>query len=164
MKISLMQATLGMMALGMMASAAHANWDRDIHLRHYTAQQSRFYVQQIDTRQHQLIERIQRAQRQQLLSRAEFRALMHEQHQISAMKRNFQADGIIDAREFRRLDRALELASHTLRMTLHAHQARSGSGTPRRFNSPERPAALQLGGDAAVKFPSIPSPKTWRTP
>jgi len=134
MKISLMQTTLGMMVLGLMASAAHANWDRDSHFRHYTAQQSRAYVQQIDTRQHQLIERIQRAQRQQLLSRAEFRALMHNQHQISTMKRNFLADGIIDAREFRRLDHALELASHTLRASVHAHQARYGYGTSRRFN------------------------------
>lgn len=134
MKIKLMQTALGMMTLGLMASAAHANWGHDHHIEHYVAQQSQAYSQHIDARQQHLIERLKRAQRKHLLSHAEFRTLMHDQRQINAMKRNFRADGIIDAREFRRLDRALELASHMLQTTLRAHQARSGYDTPRRFN------------------------------
>jgi len=133
MKSTLMKTTLGILALGLM-TGAQAGWDRGGHASRQAFQQSQAYSQQINARQDQQAARIQAANRTGQLSRYEFRKLMHEQHKIRAMERSFRADGVIDAREFQRLDRALDLASRTIRAETHDRQARAAYGPPSRFN------------------------------
>lgn len=126
MKSNLMKKTFGILALGalgLMATAAHADWDgaqanRDLgdgygQGRH-AYPQSQMFSQRINARQDRQMERIQAGRREGNLRRVEFRALMHEQREIRAMERYFRADGVIDAREFRRLDHALDIASRNI--------------------------------------------------
>ena len=107
MKSTLMKKTLGVLtlsALGLMATGAQAGWDRDGYgqgHRGHAYQQSQQFSQQVNARQDQQMERIQAGKREGDLRRAEFRQLMREQREISSMERNFRADGIIDAREFK---------------------------------------------------------------
>jgi uncharacterized membrane protein YebE (DUF533 family) len=70
------------------------------------------------------MERIQAGMHSGNLTRFEFRELMHEQREIRAMDHYFRADGVIDAREFQRLDRALDIASHNIKQEKHDRQAR----------------------------------------
>jgi ribosomal protein L19E len=135
MKSTLIKQTLGLLALGLAATGAHASWDRhdQAYARHAT-QQSRFFAQQIDTRQDRQMDRIEAGMRQGRLTRAEYRKLMHEQREIRAMERHFRADGMIDAREFRRLDNALDVANSNIRDEKHDRQARNGYDTRYRFN------------------------------
>jgi ribosomal protein L19E len=135
MKSTLIKQTLGMLALGLIATGAHASWDRHDHAyeRHAT-QQSRFFAQQIDTRQDRQMERIEAGMRQGQLTRAEYRRLMQEQRDIRAMERDFRADGVIDGREYRRLDDALAVANGNIRDEKHDRQARNAYGSHDRFN------------------------------
>lgn len=135
MKTTLIKQTLGLLALGLAATGAHASWDR--HDQAYTRhanQQSRHFAQQIDARQDRQMDRIEAGMRQGRLTRAEYRKLMHEQREIRAMERHFRADGIIDAREFRRLERALDVANSNIRDEKHDRQARNGYSHPYRVN------------------------------
>lgn len=134
MKSILMKTGLGMLALGLTATSAQANWDHISHGHRQVYLQSQAYSQQINARQDRQMERIRAGMRSGSLTRAEFRALMHEQHKIRAMEQRFRADGLIDAREFQRLDRALELASRSIRAEKHDRQAHNGYGHPERFN------------------------------
>jgi len=136
MKHILMKSSLGMLALGLVATGAQANWERggDGHRHAYLQQQSRAYSQQIDARQDRQAARIQDAMRAGYLTRFEFRTLMDEQHQIRAMARHFRADGRIDSREFQRIDRALDSASRNIRMESNDRQAHSAYGRHSRFN------------------------------
>jgi uncharacterized membrane protein YebE (DUF533 family) len=59
---------------------------------------------------------------------------MREQHDIRAMERRFRADGVIDAREFKRLDHALDVASRNIRAEKHDRQARNAYRPYSRFN------------------------------
>ena len=147
MKSKLMKKTLGVLtlsALGLMATAANADWDgaqanRDRdgygqgHGRH-AYQQSQMFSQQINARQDQQMERIQAGKREGDLRRAEFRELMREQREISAMERYFSADGVIDAREFRRLDHALDVASRNIKAERRDDQQARNAYDHRRFN------------------------------
>jgi uncharacterized membrane protein YebE (DUF533 family) len=143
MKITLMKTTLGMLALGLM-TGAQAGGDRGGHASRQAFQQSQAYSQQINARQDRQATRIQAAMRAGRLTRHEFRSLMHEQHKIRAMERSFRADGVIDAREFQRLDRALDLASRTIRAEAHDRQARAAYGHPSRFNQAGTARGLPL--------------------
>ena len=148
MKSNLMKKTLGILALstlGLMATAAQANWERGDqgyghgygydygHAQKIAYQQSQAFSQHINVRQDRQKQRIRAGMHQGKLTRAEFRELMQEQHQIRAMERRFRADGLIDAREFKRLDRALDIADHNIRAEKHDRQARQAYGHPR-FN------------------------------
>lgn len=136
MNSTLMKKILGpltLAALALAASGAQADWGRDGHDHSY--RQSRAYSQQINARQDRQMERIQSGMHEGRLSRFEFRELMHEQREIRAMERHFRADdGIIDAREFQRLDRALDVASRNIRAEKHDRQARNAYGHAYRFN------------------------------
>jgi uncharacterized membrane protein YebE (DUF533 family) len=143
MKSNLMKKTLGILALstlGLMATGAQANWERgDQAYGHYghaqklAYQQSQAFSQQINARQDRQKQRIQAGMHKGKLTRAEFRELMQEQHRIRAMEQRFRADGLIDAREFKRLDRALDIADYNIRAEKHDRQARQTYGHPR-FN------------------------------
>lgn len=133
MKTTLMKKALGMLALGALglaAGGAQADWGpRGYHdPGHAYHSQSRMHGQQVNARQERQMERIQAGMRSGALTRGEFRELMHEQREIRAMEQHFRADGFIDAREFRRLERALDIASHNIRDEKHARQARYAYG------------------------------------
>jgi len=134
MKSTLIKTTLGMLALGLMASGAQADWGRGGPADNPAFQQSQAHGQQIDARQDRQVARIQAAKRAGRLSRSEFRELMHEQRRIRAMERYFLADGFINAREYQRLERALDFASRTIRAETHDRQAHSAYGRHSRFN------------------------------
>lgn len=124
---NLMKKTLGVLivgTLGLMATGAQAAWDRGGHDHRQAYQQTRAFSQHINARQDRQIERIETGKRAGKLTRTEYRRLMHEQHEIRAMERHFRADGMIDAREFRRIDRALDLASRSIRAEKHDRQMR----------------------------------------
>lgn len=135
MKNTLIKRTLGLVALGLVATGTQAGWDhRDrAHDRH-AAQQSRMFSQTINARQDRQLERIEAGRRNGMLSRAEYRRLMQEQDEIRAMARHFRADGRIDGREFRRLERALDTANRNIRVQQHDQHARNTQRTPRRYN------------------------------
>jgi len=138
MKSNLMKKTLGILALstlGLMATGAQANWERGGygHAQNLAYQQSQAFSQQINVRQDRQKQRIQAGMHKGNLTRAEFRELMQEQHSIRAMEQHFRADGLIDVREFKRLDRALDIADHNIRAEKHDRQARQAYGHPR-FN------------------------------
>lgn len=135
MKSTLMKQTLALLALGLITAGAQAGWDRHDqgHDRH-AYQQSRYFSQQIDARQDRQRERILAGKRAGHLTRAEFRWLRQEQRDIRAMEQHFRADGLIDRHEFRRLDRALDVASRNIRAEKHDRQARNAYGHPYRFN------------------------------
>ena len=130
MKNTLMNKALGMLALGALGlatSGAQADWghgDRGYADGGHAYQQSRMFGQQVNARQDRQMERIQAGMRSGELTRREFRELMHEQHKIRAMEQHFRADGFIDAREFRRLQHALDLASHNIKDEKHDRQTR----------------------------------------
>lgn len=130
MKAPLIRKSLGMLALaaiGLAANSAHADWNRGHrdHMHHYLAyQQSQSFSRQIDARQERQIDRIRDGMREGSLTRAEFRELMREQHAIRAMEQHFRADGVIDAREFERLERALDIASRNIKLENRDRQER----------------------------------------
>lgn len=129
-------ATLMLGSLGLAMSGAHADWGRggnDGGPRPGDALrlQSEAFEQQIDARQTWQRNRIRAGRADGSLTRREFRDLMEEQREIHAMERRFRADGIIDVREFRHLDHALDRASRSIRMERHDRQARvAGNDAP----------------------------------
>ena len=134
MKSNLMKKTFGILALsimGLAATGAQAAWDRDGQGHKQAYQQTKAYSQQINARQDQQMQRIQAAKRKGNLTHRGFRALMQEQHDIRAMEQRFRADGVIDAREFKRIDRALDSAHRNIQAENHA---RHSSGQKSRFN------------------------------
>ena len=156
MKSNLMKKTLAVFALaglGLVASGAQADGGRDGYFYGHNQaqgwngghggdhnpgrlafQQSQVFSQQINARQDRQMERIQAGMRSGALTRGEFRELMREQQEIRSMERHFKADGIIDAREFQRLDRALDMASRNIRDEKHDRQARNAYGHTAWFN------------------------------
>jgi len=134
MKNTLMKKTLGMLALGLIATGAQADWERGGYGHKQAYLQSQAYNQQIDARQDRQQDRIRVGMRSGQLTRAEFRELMQEQHKIHAMEQRFRADGRIGTREFQRLDRALDMADRNIRMEKHDRQARHAYGYASRFN------------------------------
>jgi uncharacterized protein HemX len=142
MKSNLMKATLGAWALaaglGLATTSVQADWGQQQrtysnHGNRYD-QQSRHFQRQINVRQGQQMGRIQAGMRSGKLTRMEFRELMHEQHNIRAMEQHFRADGFINAREFHRLDQALDRASRNIREERHDRQVRYAYGHAPRFN------------------------------
>ncbi len=99
--------------------------NRHDHQRH-AYRQSQQFQQQVDARQHRQMDRIQAGRNSGALTHREFRELMHEQRDIRNMKQQFLADGFLDKREYRRIDRALDIASTNIRSEKHDHQARNG--------------------------------------
>jgi len=97
-------------------------------------QQSQKFSQQINARQHRQMDRIQADRRSGSLTRFEFRELMYEQRQIRSMEQHFLADGIIDPREFQRLDRALDNASRSIRSEKYGQQTRNHHSYNSRWN------------------------------
>jgi len=147
MNSKLMKKALGILALGtlgLMATAAHAEWDGAQANRDrggngqgyggHAYQQSQMFSEQINARQDRQMERIQAGRHEGNLRRAEFRELMHEQREIRAMERYFSADGVIDAREFRRLDHALDVASRNIKAERRDDQQARNAYDHRRFN------------------------------
>lgn len=128
MKSTLMKTTLRLLALGTLgltATGAHADWDRGGYGYDRSGyQQRQDFSAQVDARQDRQMERIRAGMQEGHLTRAEFRELMHEQREIRAMEHYFRADGFIDAREFQRLDRALDVASRNIRAEKHDRQER----------------------------------------
>ncbi len=102
---------------------AHANSHYDHSPRHAYVQSLEF-SQKVNARQDRQMDRIREGMRSGALTRGEFRQLMREQHEIRAMERHFMADGILDMREFRRLDHALDMASRNIRFEKHDRQER----------------------------------------
>lgn len=126
MKSNSMKKAFGILTLsilGLTATGAQAAWDRGGHGHPPTYQQTRAYSQQINARQDRQVQRIRVGQRAGHLTRFEFRELMQEQHKIRAMEQHFREDGVIDAREFRRLDHALDRADRNIRAEKHDRQA-----------------------------------------
>lgn len=106
----------------------HGNrWD-------HAYQQSQKFSQQVNTRQHRQMDRIHAGKRSGSLTRYEFRELMQEQRHIRSMEQHFLADGILDSREFQRLDRALNQANRSIRSEKHDQQARNHHGYNSRWN------------------------------
>lgn len=157
MKIQLMKKTLAALVLGSLGLVAtgaqadgnregygftqmhggndrHASYDHRAHQGKRAFQQSAVFNQQINVRQDRQMDRIRAGMRSGALTRGEFRELMHEQHRIRTMEQHFKADGLIDAREFQRLDRALNVASRNIKEEKHDRQARNAYGHPPRFN------------------------------
>ncbi len=138
MKSILMKTRLGMMILGTLALAAtgaQAGWNPDTYGHDgHAYQQSRMHAQLIEARQARQMERIRSGMHSGRLTRAEFRELMHEQRAIRKMERHFRADGAIDGREFRHLERALDLASRNIRAEKHDRQERYAYQRGPRFN------------------------------
>jgi len=140
MKNTLKKKMLGMLvlgALGLVATGAQADWGRDGNGNHHdwhAYRQSQAFSQQVNTRQNRQMERIQSGMHEGRLTHAEYRELMHEQREIRQMERHFRADGIIGAREFQRLDRALDVASRNIMAEKHDRQAHNAYGRPAHFN------------------------------
>lgn len=120
--------------LGLMATGAQAGWGHSSYTHTQAYQQNRWFSQQVDARQTRQIERIRHGMQTGQLTRREFHELMQDQDRIRAMERHFRADGRLDAREFERLDRALELASRQIRVQMHDRQARAPNGPAGRYN------------------------------
>lgn len=118
---------LGLLTLGLIATGAQANWEpgqsRHGHGLH-ESRQSRMFSQHINARQDRQMARIHAGMRDGRLTRFEFRELMHEQRRIAAMERHFRADGDLDAREYRRLDHALDMTSRRIWAEKHDRQER----------------------------------------
>jgi hypothetical protein len=124
---------LALASLGLMAANAQAGWDHPGH-GSLGFQKNETFSQQINTRQDRQMERIQHGMRTGELTRAELHDLMDQQYQIRVMERHFRADGVLDAREFQRIDRALDLASRNIKMEKHDRQARQTYDPNPRFN------------------------------
>jgi hypothetical protein len=128
MKSTPMKKTLAILALGslgLVASGAQADWNHDDHgLDGRAIQQSNMFINQINARQQQQMERIQSGRHTGSLTRSEFHNLIEEQREIRIMQQRFRADGVIDAREFQRLDRALDTASRHIRAERNDPRAR----------------------------------------
>ena len=131
---SLTKTALGILALGLMATGAQADWGHAGPSHSQVHQQTRAYGQEINARQDRQMDRIQAGKQSGQLTRAEFRSLMQEQHRIRTMERHFRADGRLDAREFRRLDHALNMANRNIRVEKHDYQARQAYGNSPRYN------------------------------
>lgn len=121
-------AALVLGSLSLVTAGAQANWGHDgrdgNRSDRHAHQQSRIFSQQVNLRQDRQRERIRTGLHDGRLTRSESRRLVRGQRDIRAMERAFRADGMIDAREFRRLDRALDVASRTIRAETHDRQVR----------------------------------------
>lgn len=115
-------AALTVGGLGLVTSAAYADHDRDGY------RQGDQFERQIDARQDRQMDRIRAGKRSGELTRHEFRDLMDAQREIKAMERHFLADGRLDRREYRRLDRALDRTDRMIRAEKHDQQARNHRG------------------------------------
>ncbi|MDP3584018.1 MAG: hypothetical protein Q8R61_02760 [Thiobacillus sp.] len=131
---TLMKTALSALVLGLLATSVQAGYGRDGRGHGQAFKQSQAFSQQVNARQTRQTQRVETARRAGLLSRHDFRALTTEQHRIRAMERRFRADGIIDVREFQRLDRALDLAARNIRTQTLARNTRPGYGASHRFN------------------------------
>jgi hypothetical protein len=134
---------LGLVATGAQAGESrgedgygygHSALNRHSMQSAHAYRQSQRYSQHINLRQDRQRERIQTGMRTGSLTRAEFRRLMQEQRHIRAMEHRFRADGRINAREFQRLDHALDLASRNIMAEKHDRQERYAARPRARFN------------------------------
>lgn len=106
----------------------HGNrWD-------HAYQQSQKFSQQVNARQDRQMDRIHAGKRSGSLTRYGFRELMQEQRHIRSMEQNFLEDGILDSREFQRLDLAQDRASSNIRSEKYDQQARNHHGYNSRWN------------------------------
>lgn len=122
-------ATLILACLGATAAHAHTGWAP--HSPGTLMHRSDASAAQIEARQAQQGQRIRAGLRDGSLTPSEFRRLMAEQRDIAAMKRDFHADGVLDGREFRRLNRALDDAGQAIWRERHDGQVRTAYKAPR---------------------------------
>lgn len=133
MKSTTFKHTLSILTLGLMglaAGGAQAGWGYD-HDAGYNAsyRHAPNFSEQINARQDRQMQRIQAGFRNGMLTRFETRELMRQQAGIRDMERHFRSDdGRIDAREFQRLDHALDMAARNIRDEKTDRQARNGYG------------------------------------
>ncbi len=123
MKSSFTKTSLGILTVAVLtlgAGSAAASW-RPTH--------SQPYLHALEARQDRQHQRIHAGRENGELTRREFRRLAREQRDIRVRARHFAADGFVDAREQRRLDRMLDRASHNIRSARHDHD-RLATGTP----------------------------------
>ena len=81
-------------------------------------------LNEIRARQSELIARIERGFHRGSITRWEYRRLMSEQHDISAMERAFVADGLLTPRECAELHRRLDIAAQHIFVESHDAQRR----------------------------------------
>jgi len=81
-------------------------------------------LREINMRQAQQHERIERGLQRGVITRWEFRRLMAEQQNIQAMERAFVADGFLAPRERMELNRRLDVAASSIRFEATDHQRR----------------------------------------
>lgn len=141
MKSMTFQRSLSVLILGLMslaAGGAHAGGDYGRDHRYQSGpdfRQSHQFTREINARQEKQKQRIQAGFHNGALTRFEYRELMRQQADIREMERRFRHDdGLIDAYEFRRLDRALDQASYDIRDEKHDRQARNSFGGHSRYN------------------------------
>ena len=142
MKQSVIHTTLGLIALATMSLAAsHAqanhdtpqrfdtpyghNWEEREHDRPRYSQQDDNFIAEIHARQAKQQDRIRQGKHEGSLTQREFRTLMSEQQRIGSMKRDFLADGFLSPFEFRKLDRALDVAGRHIRTEKRDHDVRT---------------------------------------
>jgi hypothetical protein len=130
MKSTTFKHTLSILTLGLMglaAGGAQAGWDHDRDHRHGPAfKQSQNFSQEVNARQEKQMQRIQAGFRSGALTQPEYRELMNQQANIREMERRFRMDdGKIDAREYQRLDHALDMAARNIRDEKTDRQARN---------------------------------------
>ncbi|MFN3716850.1 MAG: hypothetical protein ACK4R8_09020 [Thiobacillus sp.] len=118
---------LGLGLMGLAGGAAQATWNHDRDYRHEPAHmQNQQFSQAVNARLERQMQRIQAGFRNGALTHREYRNLMREQADIREMERHFRSDdGRIDWREFKRLERALDIASMNIRSEKHDRQARN---------------------------------------
>jgi hypothetical protein len=133
-------------SIGLIATSAQADGNRNGYESDHRVQDSRtmqnrhanphsrMLIQRVNVRQNQQMHRIKAGMRNGSLTRNEYRELMQQQRRIRGMEQRFRADGSIDNREFKRLDRALDRASHNIRDEKHDRQARTVYDHGHRFN------------------------------
>jgi hypothetical protein len=81
-------------------------------------------LNEINARQANQRDRIERGFHMGSINRWEFRSLMAEQHDIQAMERAFVADGFLTPRERMELNRRLDIASANIRFEATDYQRR----------------------------------------
>lgn len=130
MKKSIINTTLGLIALATMsvaASHAQANHDNSrfygpsLHERGDYGQRhggriNQQRIAEINARQAQLQHRIERGLHNGSITRWEYRSLMSEQRYFDTVKRDFLSDGFLTPSEFRQLENGLNTAARNIRM------------------------------------------------
>lgn len=101
-----------------------ADYGRPVMQPAYATQHPLAGLREINFRQAEQRERIERGFHRGAITRWEFRRLMAEQQDIQAMERAFVADGFLSPHERAELHRRLDFASQHIVFQAHDHQRR----------------------------------------